>query len=508
MRNVLILWMSVQITTTVFSQEPVKNSFSTREKAFDLKVQTEKEGLLPEGKQVKLVVPLTKDQKGQPSLLSPNGVPISVTNAEKLKSLPSGIPFVVEASNEGGQIKVSRVSIKPVDTWDATKENFPVAQFGSLHRSLANLKDVVNRLQTTNSMSADSPDLSQALNEAEEGVVTTFQKNESQLTPKQRKDLARSHAELRQIRLKATYSRLDLYDPIIYKRIYDNSRTAVALFYKPKARVYGSGVLIGKNLVLTCRHCIDVKDFGGVIAADDMEVWFDYENELGNERKKVRFEVAAIPFMGIPNERTDSPLEFALLQLKPFVEEGKPPCEAGDMYPPATLARAAEQDLRDDAIYVIGHPDGKPRTVHDNSFVLFPFRVKPNQFADLQLIVENESKLDEPGNWLKEFLDSYLPPDPQDKVREQYSVRWGKLPVLAADCDTYHGNSGSGAWNRTTNRVIGLLFAGEPDQEQGDATYQPGWRRHEAILPVREIIRQLDQKMPDWKATYGVKVGP
>jgi len=76
-------------------------------------------------------------------------------------------------------------------------------------------------------------------------------------------------------------------------------------------------------------------------------------------------------------------------------------------------------------------------------------------------------------------------------------VRFSSQPTIGADCDTYRGNSGSPAYNRRINSVIGVLFDGQEDLGQ---PWRPGWRAHEAILPISKIVSQIESVMPEWDA--------
>ena len=120
-------------------------------------------------------------------------------------------------------------------------------------------------------------------------------------------------------------------------------------------------------------------------------------------------------------------LDFVVLELGPNTE-GKFP---GDVYRPQCLSLAEPQ--RDDPLYVIGHPLGDPRTVHDNTFVYFPHRVTPEEYAELKMLVSQEfdSIAAEDASYndgkLKEFRDSYqLRENGGDPWYEYVSVRFGQ----------------------------------------------------------------------------------
>ena len=66
-----------------------------------------------------------------------------------------------------------------------------------------------------------------------------------------------------------------------------------------------------------------------------------------------------------------------------------------------------------------------------------------------------------------------------------------KMPTIGANCDTFHGNSGSGAFLKRTQRVVGILIGGQPDVDR----LRSGWARHEAILPIGPILDEIRQKI-------------
>ena len=81
-----------------------------------------------------------------------------------------------------------------------------------------------------------------------------------------------------------------------------------------------------------------------------------------------------------------------------------------------------------------------------------------------------------------------------------YSQKWHWQPVIGADADTFHGNSGGPAFDKKRHRVIGLLIEGESDTS---APWRPGWQRHEGILSMFSIIEQIEvakkDTTPNWQ---------
>ena len=290
----------------------------------------------------------------------------------------------------------------------------------------------------------------------------------------------------------------DRYPPQAYQRIYANSRGAFALRARQEDKPRCSAVLIGERLALTNNHCILEE------TADEFEALFDYEEDLdGNQLARQAFPVTAIR---LSDEDERGNLDFVLLELGTNAD-GVPP---GKTYPVQCLSMTRVK--RDDPLYVIGYPLGEPRTVHDNSFVYFPFRVTPDEYISMKLLVSAEFESIEAEDQsyregkLKEFVDSYqLREGAGDPYYEYISVRFDRQPTIGADSDTYRGNSGSPVYHRRSHAVIGLLFDGQEDLSE---PWAAGWRAHKAVLPIVKVIEQLDIAAPAWRAAPGVCVLP
>ena len=106
---------------------------------------------------------------------------------------------------------------------------------------------------------------------------------------------------------------------------------------------------------------------------------------------------------------------------------------------------------------------------------------------------------------MQQFTESYRKRTTSDglDVYENFSRRWGRQPTVATDADTFKGNSGSPVYSRQHHRVVGILFAGENDLA---TPWTPGWRAHEAVLPVTQVIDQLDSRLPAWRQLENVCV--
>ena len=290
---------------------------------------------------------------------------------------------------------------------------------------------------------------------------------------------------------KALYgtNRDDRYPPEAYQRIFDNSRGSLAIL-ADGGEVHCSGVLVARDHVLTNKHCTD-----GFFPTE-LRVRFDYERRIDGDLLPTRTlpVTGVIPFTSLQSKGYD----FAVLKIG---EDGPDGNHAGDLYPVQCLSLSRVR--RDDPLYLIGHPQGEPRTVHDNTFVFFPFRVTEFEFIELEMLVRSEFLGSEDEiTRLQEFRDSYREHSENGvSVFENFSLRWNQQPTIGVDSDTFHGNSGSPTYNRKTHQVIGILFDGEDDL---DEPWQVGWRAHEAVLPIEVVVERLDEVHPDWRHWNGV----
>lgn len=288
---------------------------------------------------------------------------------------------------------------------------------------------------------------------------------------------------------KAIYGlrRDDRYPPQTYERIHANSKGSVAILEEGQT-VHCSGVLIGRDLVLTNHHCVRN------VFPSRLRVQFDFEvNLLGDPLPSRTFVVTGVAPFSVERDG----LDFSVLRVAADAEDRLP----GDIYPIQCLSTARVR--RDDPLYLVGHPLGQSRTVHDNTFVYFPFRVSELEFSELEMLVLVEF-LDAEDNvqGLEEFRGSYRKLSEAGFVHyANFSVRWNGQPTIGVDSDTFHGNSGSPAFSRRTHRVVGILFDGQEDLE---SEWQVGWRAHEAVLPISEVIARLDTNDVNWRSEAGV----
>jgi hypothetical protein len=420
--------------------------------------------------------------------------PVPVAASAELVDVVQALPLNAKLrfNQATSAVEIEQLTLRPTDRWQAqsaaVRAFYP--EVTRAHEALAAAALPV--LADEPSEAQVEAFVQQAL-ETEQAVLDAYAALDPSLRIEGRA-LVDQFLELRATnkRNKAHYGRDDRHPPAAYDRIYRNSRSALALIGVGMSESFCSGVLVGNALALTNQHCIK-----GLIST--MRVQFNYEIDLaGNPLQRRTFPVASVLVQG---KDLNPKLDFALLEIGADAQGTLPGAE----FPPQCLSTTPLE--RDAPVYLVGHPLGQPRTVHDNAFVYFPFRVTPEQRTELEMLVRAEfpdavAEQDQ----LDAFRASYRSANAQGQaVFEHYSTQFGGQPTIGADSDTYEGNSGSPAFSRRTHNVIGLLFAGEADI---DEPWNPGWRSHEAIIPIEVVISQLDVVKPGWRDVgSGVCVG-
>ncbi|MBX9602979.1 MAG: trypsin-like peptidase domain-containing protein [Bryobacteraceae bacterium] len=309
-----------------------------------------------------------------------------------------------------------------------------------------------------------------------------------------------------QIVEKQIYNLYDNYPPEDYRKIYENTKGGVALAFNNVALC--SAVLIGPDLVLTAGHCFKNQQW------ESAEVWFNYSPEgltrgvksacsdspiRGNDLYRIKRILSPAPerVLDLAAGRLDHALlDYALIEVEP----GQHGRKAGECWPAQCLTASRELSRRE-ALYVIGHPQRAPQTVHDNSRVFLPFQVVGSEFdvlkADIAAELDKHPKRDELA---KEFTSSYRETkDSQGRSSwSLYDVRQQGQPRIGIEADTFGGNSGSPVYERRNHCIAALFVSGSPDfaEPPGGAV---GWARHESALPISVIVKDLDAQLKTWR---------
>jgi hypothetical protein len=437
-----------------------------------------------------VTVPAEMTKKGADVVLQMKDRTVKVANpsvvTKDVRQLPVDVVLTPDAE---GQPQVESMKLQAADAWEQ-KSDTTKMRYEEVTQAHVELDALADKALSSEATPQDLDALAQQVEVAQQTLVDAYKQLDEGARTEQRV-LVEQHREL-QTASKALYGvhRDDRYPPAAYQRIYQNSRGAFALAAIGEDAPRCSAVLIGRALALTNNHCLLEN------IPEELEARFDFETDLdGNPLTTQSFPIEE--FL-IATEEARGKLDFVLLKLGSDAA-GKLP---GEHYPVQCLS--LKHVARDDALYVVGHPLGGPRTVHDNTFVYFPFRVTPEQLIELEILVrsefdsfEAESESYREGK-LKEFKDSYLQRNDDTATWYEYvSTRFGNQPTIGADSDTYRGNSGSPVYDRHSHRIVGLLFDGQDDLGQ---PWQPGWRAHEAILPITAIVSQIKTALPEWSA--------
>lgn len=276
----------------------------------------------------------------------------------------------------------------------------------------------------------------------------------------------------------------------VFEQARQTCLAACAIRLKGKTEPHGTGVLIGKNLVLTCKH-----NFAGELGPfNKCQALF----HLTDKDKGALFELAEEYY-------SSNELDFSLIVLGNQVRPAEDP--TFKMPDPPQLGVEPELGVNS-AIYVAGYPGGRPLSVALNSQVVFPFLLQNAKMIDelaarslLQMFPNAETflaKRDQFTPKVKAFFSSSYQ---QDGIKGFFFRPQG-FPAIGADPDTKHGDSGAPTYDIERNALIGLLRAGSPDDE--NFVEGANYENYELVIPVSQIVAELDKQKPDWKTKFSV----
>lgn len=438
-------------------------------------------------------------------VLGIEGAPRSLVAAKSATAIPrevAGLPVDVTLEKKDGDVVVSGIQPNVVSAWNRSN-----IVNDEVDRTVRALDDKFQSfVKATQHDRQNFNEVLKAANDTHEVVLTAFAN-----TPLAQRDdrvrLARLNTAVSEFRKKANYGDDDNFWPEVYSRMYKNSRSVVAVALRGRSTPVATGVLVGKDLVLTAAHVF------GDDEAQDFDVWFDFENTSNGALPPKAFPIKKLVFEGQPVAGlTDMSLDFALVEIGPHVAPGQQPRTCAQMnYVPLPLTSV--QSFRDDKVYVIGHPKGFYRTIHDNAKILFPYLLSERRKTALDADVESkipdyvaQVETDVSKRREKELLELDDYRGSFKKVPEGYKyVNRGLGPAIGVDTDTFPGDSGAPALLRrgagTADGVIGVFIGG-----LSESVNVASWQYHEVILPIREVITQLNEQLPNWGTTYEVVI--
>lgn len=441
----------------------------------------------PAGRSVEATIQERPDGTLQLKPVGDGTTAIPLAPDQKLPEAAKDAPVNVRVQLENGTARITGVTLPVLADWSNAKANF--AGSPDLVGAMDALKQASDRaLHVEPASTPASPDehvardetgrsdLTEELGKTEEQIIAEYLKLIDQ-SPKdvvRRTQLVSMFVKTKRSN-KALYGRPDYYASTSYLSMYNAAKSAVALAVADTQKAFCSGVLISRDLVLTARHCLTE------FLPAELQVWLGYESG-GDVHAAIMVKEKVAEGQVLEGGHH---IDYAVLRLE---------SDIGQFDKVATLQCLSEARLRrDNPVYVVGFPEGNPKTIHDNAWVLFPFAATETDYARLLMLVEAEFR-DSPKReqFVEQFRKSYRL-SPGDRMYQNYSARFGNQPILAVDADTFHGNSGSPAFDRQTHALVGVVVAGEEDSRD---PWTPGWRRHEAIVPASQIIGDL-QRFPE-----------
>ena len=264
-------------------------------------------------------------------------------------------------------------------------------------------------------------------------------------------------------------SRSRNYMPATYRKMLARARGTASLARRG-ARPHASGVLVARDILLTCRHVVESLA-GWRIPAGDLEVRF----QLHDDGESNVFPVVAYAHVS-------SRHDLAALRLGRALDGTLP---AADRVQTLSAARVP----LDAAVYLVHHPRGGGLRFADDAWVHFPYAATDTELDVLRGRLVGQARSEAHGRrLLDELAASYA--RSSDGLFRNRSRRYAGQPTLGVDPLARDGSSGAPLYEKRTHGLVGILFAGV-DQRQ--PRISSTWEHHEAVLPAPALRADLER---------------
>jgi hypothetical protein len=300
--------------------------------------------------------------------------------------------------------------------------------------------------------------------------------------------------------LKAQYGVLTNFEPPSYEQIYYFSRHVVSL--KAGGGKICSGIALNKSWVLTAGHCFQSRSW------KDIRVVFDI-NGRGQESKPIK--IVDLWPDPTPGSRNPDKIDFAFVRVDQDSEvdglfgELQKMTQAKPFGAEQLCIRTLPVSYKE-PVFAVGYPQGQSKTVHDYSYVWFPYKISEDDFNAIgaevyaqALAVENQTRRPQYAQAVKDSFEagySTIKPEGGQNFRYYYGATFGTppRPGFGIDTDTSGGDSGSPVFDRQKRCIVGVFNGGQRDTLSAPAA---SWREHEFAVPITEVLAHINSVPTD-----------
>lgn len=274
----------------------------------------------------------------------------------------------------------------------------------------------------------------------------------------------------------------------------------------------GACFLIGKNLVLTARHCLRNEN-NVKVSQGSLSFVFHDPKEPPPPPKTYYLQKVIL-------EGKDESEDYALLKIG--TKTGGVVTDAGpsdNSIPAMPIDLTSESMGKYRSVYAIGFPESGPIIVADGARVVVPYILSSDEYTDLKLRFRAEvlkarenAEKDNPGtgealelNLMERFKKSFVPKgDGSTDYRFTSAMlkKHAPMPAFALNSNTYSGNSGGPVLTRKSSLVVGLFCRG---WKTDTTILEAGLEKHEEAIPICYILRTWDEYMKSLPASHAMK---